>query len=181
VSYTVKSRAAWTSKDGRHRLSLDRWLSVQPELGRPLLPGLVTWVMLNPSTADAERDDPTLRRCMAFTASWSYERLRVVNVYSYRASDPALLPEREDDRNHESADEHRARAGHDASLVIAAWGTHAAPEAARSALFDLQVHAPTPLAPRLHCLGTTKDGHPRHPLYVPRATPLEPFALPDAP
>src|SRR5262245_24680981 len=49
----------------------------------------ICWVMLNPSTADRRRDDPTIRRVIHFTHSWGYHGLTVVNLYPFRSPHPA--------------------------------------------------------------------------------------------
>lgn len=73
-------RAASISECGTYRWTLQRrWAAGER----------VCWIMLNPSTADAERDDPTVLRCMAFSRSWGYGGLIVVNLYPFRSSKPA--------------------------------------------------------------------------------------------
>ncbi len=68
---------------GAYRYSLWReWDSRRP---------IVAFVMLNPSTADAAKDDPTIRRCASFARSWGYGSLEVVNLFAYRASEPKRL------------------------------------------------------------------------------------------
>lgn len=149
----VADRWAVLSDDGRYRYALGRrW-------GTPLADGgrRAVWVMLNPSTADAYVDDPTIRRCIGFSRGWGYDELVVVNLYAYRATDPAELGRAGDPFGPVNA-EHIDAALADASVVIAAWGAH--PWASTVADATLAHHRP------LHCVGTTKAGHPRHPLYV---------------
>ena len=76
---------AYLSDDGRYRYSLTR--HVAPLTGD----GVCTFVMLNPSTADATHDDPTIRRCIGFARAWGFEWLKVVNLFAYRATDPRDL------------------------------------------------------------------------------------------
>ena len=118
---------------------------------------MVAWVMLNPSTADASVDDPTIRRCISFSKSWGYGGLTVVNLYAYRATNPDALKAAIDPIGPEHG-VHFMRALHASSLIIAAWG------ACRHAQID---HVRPWLAQRdIQCLGVTTDGSPRHPLYV---------------
>ena len=118
---------------------------------------MVAWVMLNPSTADASVDDPTIRRCISFSKSWGYGGLTVVNLYAYRATNPDALKTAIDPIGPEHG-VHFMRALHASSLIVAAWG------ACRYAKTD---HVSHWLAQRdIQCLGVTNDGSPRHPLYV---------------
>lgn len=130
----------------------------------------VLWVMLNPSTADALNDDPTVRKCIGFSKRWGFGRLDVVNLYAYRAVNPRMLgpvgwpvgPEN---------DVTVVRLARGAGCIILAWGTNAQPTRA-----DLMAHLLTYLRPgRVFTLGTTKGGSPRHPLYVPYDQPLVPW------
>lgn len=150
-------RWATISEDRRYRYNLGRrW-------NRPVASRIV-WVMLNPSTADACVDDPTIRRCMAFSRAWGHDEMVVVNLYALRATDPSELGRATNPFGSENAryiDRHLASA----ALVVAAWGAH--PWATQVADATLGRHRP------LYCLGRTKAGHPRHPLYVPRAQSLE--------
>ena len=114
--------------------------------------------MLNPSTADAEIDDPTIRRCMAFARSWGFSCLSVRNLYALRATDPARLEAERDPVGGERGDAELAAATI-ADLVVVAWGANASPWRERKAVELLS-------GARLMCLGKTKSGHPRHPLYV---------------
>lgn len=124
------------------------------------------WVMLNPSTADAEVDDPTIRRCIAFTKREGFGGMAVVNLYAYRATDPRELTKADDagiDPFGPFNLEYLIRWSDRATLQIAAWGIHGSGHG-------------NPLrfrSKRFHCLGKTKDGCPRHPLYVRADQPLE--------
>lgn len=123
----------------------------------------VLFMMLNPSTADAEQDDPTIRRCIGFAKRLGYERLLVWNLYAYRATDPRDLDAVDDPIGPENFDYH-CRLVAQANLIIAAWGAKPARGKFTNRekimrwgpLYELPVYA----------LGLTKDGHPRHPLYV---------------
>src|SRR5689334_16488446 len=79
---TVVRKAASISECGRYRYSLHRWWGAGERL---------YFVMLNPSTADAEVDDPTIRRCMGFARTLGFDGIGVVNLYAFRATKPADL------------------------------------------------------------------------------------------
>lgn len=129
------------------------------------------FVMLNPSTADASLDDPTIRRCMGFARREGYDGLTVLNLYAYRSTDPkALLTCADavgpDNDRHLTA--HLMEAAAVRQPVVAAWGANAHPD---------RVGRVLSLWPDVdwRCLGTTKQGAPRHPLYVRGDQPLISF------
>jgi hypothetical protein len=134
--------------------------------GRPV----VTWVMLNPSTADAFTDDATIRRCRGFAIRESAGGIAVVNLFAYRATDPAGLRAAAGPVG-ELNDTYIRDACPPGRLVIAAWGAHSLAAGRGAAVAAMLAAAGV----RLHCLGTTSHGHPRHPLYVKAAAPLVPF------
>lgn len=141
----------------------------------PLLPGpRCLWVMLNPSTADAKQDDPTIRRCIGFARAWGCTAMTVVNLFALRATDPVELFAHRDPVGPENASHVVAQLGlHRGGIIVAAWG---ACPAAREAL-PLQQEVARAGA---RCLGTTKDGSPRHPLYVRAGQSLLQWEAPHA-
>lgn len=152
-------RAALLSDDGVYRYSLSRtW-----DDGARVL-----WIMLNPSTADALVDDPTIRRCMGFARRWGYGGLDVVNLFALRSPHPETLRHhaaRGDDvvgpDNDRVIAEHIARS----TIALAAWGSQPRIETRVATVVGmLHAHARPPL-----CLAVTKTGHPVHPLYQPGA------------
>lgn len=149
---------ATISDCGRYRYTLTReWL-----IGAK--PG-VTFIMLNPSTADAAKDDPTIRRCIGFAKTWGYGALTVVNLFAWRATDPRELLRAPDPVGRDNGDAIRAAAA-GASLVVAAWGDNSRlPRAFVQARVDEVVRL-LALYP-LHAIHMTRDGFPRHPLYLP--------------
>ena len=128
--------------------------------------------MLNPSTADAEEDDPTIRRCMRFAERDGYGGITVVNLFAYRAADPAQLKYAVNAAGPENK-QYLQRTAHAAVTynipIVCAWGAHIS-----SPQEDMEYVLRTSFA-RLMCLGKTKWGSPRHPLYVKATTPLEPY------
>lgn len=158
-------KRATISADGLYRYTLSRtW-----DWNGPVWS--LAFIMLNPSTADAELDDPTIRRCMGFARTFGYGGLVVVNLYAFRATKPADLWRAADPVGPEN-DEYLAalladRAAHGVP-TIAAWGAHAKPDRVRQVL-DM------PGAERLVCLGHTKHGAPRHPLYLRGDSQMRPL------
>lgn len=126
---------------------------------------VVCFVMLNPSTADGDVDDPTLRRCMGFARQWGFSTLSVRNLYALRSTNPANLLTHRDPIGPSGDAELAAAAS--ADLVVCGWGTGVKGTLSRSAdAVRLMRGKP------LHCLGFTLSGSPRHPLYVPKAAEL---------
>ena len=134
-------------------------------LGRSLCEARVTtctWVMLNPSTADAFGDDPTIRRCIGFARAWGFHRTIIVNLFALRSTDPAAL-RTADDPIGPLNDSSIHGSVHTADLVVCAWGKHGAFMRRGEAVAKIVRDAGK--AP--HCLATNKDGSPVHPLYQP--------------
>lgn len=125
--------------------------------------GLV-FVMLNPSTANAVDDDPTVRRCVGFARDWGYREVTIVNLFALRATKPDDLRRHGSQAIGERNDEvlRLVRQHPRTSMVVAAWGnggTYLKRDAAVMAV----------IAPAM-ALGVTKRGCPKHPLYVPSST-----------
>jgi hypothetical protein len=152
-------RGANFSRCGTYRYALRRcWDAARP-------PALI--VGLNPSTADAERDDPTIRRCVRFARDWGFGGVVVGNLFAYRATRPAAL--RAAPAPVGPANDRWLRAlTREAGIVVAAWGDDGRHGGRDRAVLRLLGAA--------HCLGTTKAGAPRHPLYVRADVAPRPFA-----
>jgi hypothetical protein len=159
----VIERMAVFSRDNRYRYSLVRsWDSgLKP----------VLFVGLNPSTADVENDDPTIRRCMRFARDWGYGGILMGNLFALRATDPREMlaaPDPVGERNDYWLRHLASLAG----IVVAAWGAHGTHQGRAQAVVDSGALG------SFTVLGLTKDGHPRHPLYMPAACrPLNPLTL----
>ena len=131
-------------------------------------------VMLNPSTADASKDDPTIRRCISFAKREGFGGIRVVNLFAYRATSPDDMKAAADPYGPEGnavLGEIFMVAGMTDTPVLAAWGANG-DHLRRAERIKLSAKH---WGARLVCFGTTKDGHPRHPLYVAGDQPLVPF------
>ena len=81
----------------------------------------VSFIMLNPSLADAEINDPTITRCIKFSQAWGYDRLEVVNLFAYRTSKPSLLKQAVEPIG-EDNDRYILETALRSDLVILAWG-----------------------------------------------------------
>lgn len=167
------------SSDRRYRYRLDRrW-----DAGAP-----IAWIMLNPSRADAEVDDPTIRRVISFSRSWGYGGCVVVNLLAICSSDPRDLT-RVDDQSGErnpaairQAIEDTAGAG--GAEVVVAWGVAGQRLIAANSTVGSRARANAQMAVTAWRaaglqptnLGTTANGASRHPLYVRASVRRQPFA-----
>ena len=136
-------------------------------------PGSVTFVMLNPSTADATLDDPTIRRCVGFAKSWGYGELRVVNLFALRATDPEKLRQAVDPVGPDN-DRQILETVAGSEQVVLAWGATIEKWKRSMRLRERPSIVKTMLEPyKPCCLGLTNGGHPKHPLYVPAKAGLQ--------
>ena len=146
------------SSDRRYRYSLiHRW----DEL---LGPGRgIGWICLNPSTADEHQLDPTLRRIRGFSAAWGYSFFVMLNLFAWRATDPAKMKAAPDP----VGPDNDAWIAHWAARVdrlVVGWGEHGGHRGRDRQV--LGILDPT----KTFCLGRNASGQPRHPLYVDRHT-----------
>lgn len=154
----TKPKGAVFTEDRRHRLYLwRRWNDTGPWL---------MFILLNPSTANELRNDPTVWCCIGFGWRLGYGGIFVCNLFTLVSTDPKKLNS-----------ENPVARGADVSMrtirtisreAVAGWGNQVTQvrDGQRRVEFAKQLLAP------LHCLGITKQGHPRHPLYLPRSTEL---------
>ncbi len=152
MSYAVLSDC------GTYRYLLGRWV------GEDRL-GLVVFLLLNPSTADATKNDPTLRRGMGYARSWGYSQLEFTNLYAFRASKPKVMQAARDrgvDIVGPKNDQYITEAARRADLVVMAWGAHPAALPRVEAVCQLV----TSTGKALHCIDTTDAGQPNHPLML---------------
>ena len=158
-------------RDDRFRTML--WRTFPDNAAEPPL----IFAMLNPSTADAALDDPTIRRCIGFAVREKAGGIIVVNLSPFRATDPKDLFAAAD-RGLDVLQREENRAAFREAVkygpVVFAWGAHAK-EWMREAQADLFDEARAAKQPIYH-LGRTKHGEPRHPLMLRADTPLERLA-----
>jgi len=130
-------------------------------------PAYAMFIGLNPSTADEVEDDPTIRRCVDYAKRWGYGALCMTNLFAYRETDRELM-KRHPSPVGKDNDRWLVETAKDASVVVAAWGTHGVHLRRDQAVIRL-------LGRKLNCLGMTKDGHPGHPLYLKKTLTPIPF------
>jgi hypothetical protein len=149
-------KAAVFSSDRKYRYALWRiWDERKP---------LAMFTGLNPSTANEDTDDPTTIRCMGFAASWGYGGHCMTNMYGLCSRDPEAL--RTGDPIGPDNDAWLVYLAANSGLVVACWG--------HWEIMPGRKEAVRKLIPHLYCLGLTKAGQPRHPLFLPRGTrPIE--------
>lgn len=164
---TIVIGSAVVSECGAFRYFLTRTLVPLVGNGRPML-----FVMLNPSTADASKDDPTIRKCLGFAKRLGFGEINVVNLFAYRATDPADLARGgwqvgPDNSYHVRAATQRVtEAG---GVVVCAWGAHA--RGRREASECLAMLRSLGVVP--HALRLLSDGTPAHPLMLPYSCALQ--------
>lgn len=146
-----------------YRYSLKREWSANASIG---------FVMLNPSTADDIQDDATIRRCISFARTWGYGALEVVNLFAYRATHPRELLLVADPIGQEN-DLHLLHVQSRVETIVVAWGNWGSFQQRNKTVLSLLANHPA-----IYCLGLTRLGHPRHPLYVRGDTAL--IAFPSA-
>lgn len=131
----------------------------------PVLPPLVA-ILLNPSTADAEVNDPTVTRCIVRAQIIGFGGLRVGNIFTLRSTDPAEL-KRCDDPVGPDADGYLERMCQDAGMILCGWGSHGTMKGyARRRCDEVVSLLAGDLGHSLYALRLTKTGQPEHPLYI---------------
>lgn len=145
-------KGAHFSPDRKYRYTL--WRIWEPTFPR------LNWLMLNPSTADENVEDPTIAKCIRFAKLWKYGSVHITNIFSYRATDPEDM-KKVDDPVGPNNDWYVWSNANQADLVICAWGNHGVhmgrSEHVRAMLKDVKTH----------CLKINQTGEPQHPLYLP--------------
>lgn len=142
-------KSAILSADRKYRYVLTRiWDETKPT---------VVFIGLNPSTADEETDDQTIRKCIAYAKRWGYGKLIMVNLFAFRSTDPSLLKKVEDPVGPDN-DSYIQKYVSESDLVIACWGNQINLLNRDKNLMDM--------VPNLFCLQRNKNGTPHHPLYL---------------
>lgn len=137
---------------GRYRYKLWRLWSSRP---------YVLFLMLNPSTATAEKNDPTVERCQRYATAWKYGGLHVCNIFALRSTDPMALYDKPDPIG-PGNDDVILEVAHGAGQVVCAWGNHGKHlDRSRQVIAMLQDAGIQP-----YCLTVTGTGEPGHPLYL---------------
>jgi len=149
------SMSAEFSADKAYRYVLRRWW----DDSKPY----IMFIGLNPSTADDKEDDPTIRRCVQFAKSWGYGGLCMANLFAYRATKPIKMLASYTPIGVDN-DIWLKRLTLQADKIVAAWGVHGNHKNRDKAVMSF--------IPDLYCLGITKNGHPKHPLFLKKNTKL---------
>lgn len=141
-----------------YRYSLSRiWEAERPK---------VLYIGLNPSSADALQDDPTIRRCIQFARSWGYGGMSIVNLFAFKHHDPKYLMKVKKpvgELNDDFIREHLQ--SHDNTVLI--WGNHGA---FQNRATEVLQWIKKPL-----CIKINKSGQPAHPLYLKKNLKPIPF------
>ena len=154
----IELPAAQISLDGKYRYFLSRrWNEGKP----------IAFIGLNPSTADATLDDPTIRRCTRFARDWGAGGLYMVNLFALRSTSPTLLRNVVDPVGPEN-DEWIERAINGAKIVIACWGNG-------GGLLGRHEVIRSRYKGKLNALKITGTGMPGHPLYIPATATPQPY------
>ena len=150
------------SPDRRYRYVLWRiWSSRPPER-------IFMVIGLNPSTADEEQDDPTIRRCVTFSRREMCDALLMTNIFAFRATKPEEMKAAGTQAIGDDNDAWLARCASLATHIVACWGVH-------GEFLNRGTYVRN-LIQNLQCFGKTKNGHPKHPLYLPRTAELIPYS-----
>ena len=161
LNFRCRAAGAIFDPTGMYRYTLWReWCADSPR---------VAFIMLNPSTADDRKDDPTIRRCMAFARAWHFGSMEVVNLFAYRATYYSELFKANDPIGEEN-NRFLLQAVERCSTIVLGWGTRGTFLSRNRQVMSLCTGTKD-----VYCLGITKDGHPRHPLYTKRDTKIEPY------
>ncbi len=158
-------RKAKISECGKYRYELTRMWDLGSEQ-------VICWVMLNPSTADDKVDDPTIRRCMGFSRRLGFNHMQVVNLFGFRTTKPEELLDAPDPTRDNQV--HLRCSVQASEMVVVAWGILSQRLALMAQPSVAEIRS---TGVPLKCLGRTKAGYPRHPLYVKSYTPLDDFEL----
>ncbi|SSU67358.1 Uncharacterized protein conserved in bacteria [Acinetobacter baumannii] len=128
---------------------------------------IFTFVGLNPSTADHQQDDRTIRRCINFAKSWGGGGIYMANLFAYRATDPQEMMSQEDPIGPDN-DAHLKQLAAESHKLIACWGNDGVFKARSTFVKQL-------LTDKLYYLKLNKSGEPGHPLYIHSSTQIQPF------
>lgn len=168
MNYTGKS--AEISQCGQYRYFLSRWWNARMS-GR-----CVTFIGVNPSTADANEDDHTIRKMVGFAARWGFDGVVVGNLFAHRSTDVRELAAAQNPTGPDN-DGWLMDAMNLANLVIPCWGSSdKLPKQLRDRIYEVKSIIGDTKSP-VKCFGYTASGDPMHPLMLGYSTELVPFQL----
>lgn len=160
--------SAIISACGLHRYRLERVIGDGPTM---------MFLMVNPPDADADNDDPTVRKCIGFAERNHYGRILIGNEFSFRSPDINALRSAREPIGPDN-DAHLRGMFAEANIVIAAWGTLAKLPAALRPRWKDMVRMADAAGIVLHCLGINNDKHPHHPLMIAYSVPISEWSVP---
>lgn len=133
----------------------------------------IAWCGLNPSTADHEKLDPTVTRIVKRSRAMGFSKVWMTNLFGFRATDPRDMKKQAYpvEANPGEYWEAVAPVYEEAEIIVCCWGVHGTNHF-RDAMWKIDV-IDRGWSAKLRCLDRTKDGHPKHPLYIPMAKDLE--------
>lgn len=145
--------SALFSPDNKYRYSLSRdW-----DMSLPLL----NFCMLNPSTADATVNDPTIERCIRRAKDMGYGGVIITNIFAFRSTDPKALKRTSDPIGWEN-DKHIIHAAQISKMTICGWGKHGSLYGRGDKVLETLKF----WGNKIYALKVNKDGSPAHPLYI---------------
>lgn len=153
--FPAEEKSAILSECGLYRYALRRRQALEPTM---------IFIGLNPSTADAELDDPTIRKCRHFAKRFGYSGFIMVNLFAWRSQSPAEMMRAAAPIGPDNDTWLRFILGA-STLKVCAWGNDGS--------FMDRDRFVMGLGYQFHCLGVNKDGSPKHPLYLKNETDLQ--------
>ncbi len=132
---------------------------------------VMVFIMLNPSTADADIDDPTIRKCIGFAQRNGCNAIEVVNLFAFRATKPTDMYVEDHPVGPDNYDHIRSTVQNPNAIVVCAWGANGSKTAQARVVTHMVRHWKI----KLSCLSKTKHGEPGHPLMLPYTSQLQPF------
>jgi hypothetical protein len=137
-------------------------------------------LMLNPSTADAIKDDPTIRKCIGFSQRWGYGGLEILNLFAYRSTNPKALLDLDDPFGPDNI-EHAAQTVESCDRLVCAWGCESTIKSLQRKGFNvkqtLQAIEEHNFLLTINCLGRSPSGNPYHPLMLAYSTERQVFEV----
>lgn len=127
---------------------------------RPHALGKIVWIMLNPSTADEQKLDPTLMRCWKWSVKWTFDEMVIVNLFAFRSPHPKVMQAASNPIGNPANDRFILEQASGAAKIICAWGLGGA-FMQRGERVTAMLQA---AGLQLHCLGRVSAGFPIHPL-----------------
>lgn len=148
------------------------WLRRDWDLSLPA----ISFLMLNPSTADEMQNDPTIERCQRRAIAMGYGSMIIVNLFPFRMTDSTQLNTVNDLLgNAAEADNCILRAAQASIMTVCGWGKHPLAAARGQAVLLLLKNAN--LQDKVKCLQLNADNSPQHPLYIAYSKQPVPFVI----